>query len=375
MTTTPYLPSDNGRLLPELTLIRNQRRSLAVFGALFTLLGIGIARSPDLFFQPVAFLISIALISSGLLKAFQFFLGRTPKGYSFRNAALILAEILLDISIGILFLNHDSIAFRVIALLLGLLFLLDGGVQLAIAVRARGVKARVLFFLNAIFTLALGSLTLILLPSLNIRGAALLIGIRMVSFGLVLISMSFRSHENRQSVIYREVDTTILRRRKGELYACYFGAAFHLGVYIGNNEVVHYRDDNIVHRTSWEEFLRGREPQHWVYPDLSPAPVTTVVATAIKQVGKQTKYNVITNNCEHFAIHCKTGGVSRTSQFAQTSATLRNLQQRPFVAIFVEVYTRIGEWIAFHFGGAFGRKLSFRIRRFNSMVTAWMLSR
>ena len=258
--------------------------------------------------------------------------------------------------------------------MIGLLFVVDGSVQFAIAWRSRATKAKLLFFINAGFTLFLGAVTIGLFPHLELESTAILIALRLISFGVVLVSMSIRSREGSQSVIYREVDTTILRRHKGELYACYFGAAFHLGVYIGNNEVVHYRDDSIVHRTSWEEFLRGREPQHWVYPDIVPVSTATVIETALSKVGPGKKYNVITNNCEHFAIYCKTGGASRSSQFAQTSATFRNLRQRPFVAVFVEVYTRIGEWVAFHFGGAFGRRLSLRIRRFNSMVTAWMLA-
>jgi hypothetical protein len=104
------------------------------------------------------------------------------------------------------------------------------------------------------------------------------------------------------------------------------------------------------------------------------APVDVVVKTAKAQAGKKMKYNLITNNCEHFAIYCKTGGAQRDSRYAQTSSAITNLKQRPFIAVFVEAYTRAGEWLAFHFGGTFGHKVSYRIRRFNSMVTAWMLS-
>lgn len=186
--------------------------------------------------------------------------------------------------------------------------------------------------------------------------------------------MSIRSRNDSLPVIYREVEPEVIHREVGELYACYFGSGFHLGVYIGNNEVVHYRDDSIVHRTSWEEFLRGREPQHWTYPDVKSAPLDVILKTAKAQAGKKMKYNLITNNCEHFAIYCKTGGKQRDSQFAQTSSAITNLKQRPFVAVFVEAYTRMGEWLAFHFGGTFGHKVSYRIRRFNSMVTAWMIS-
>lgn len=358
----------------ELAIIQSQRRSLFIIGSLFVIFGIGVIWSPYAFFRPAAYMIGLGLITSAAFKALQFLLGKSARGYSFRSSLLILLQVLLDLGLGFVFLTNQNISFRVITLLLGLLFLVDGCVQMVVALRSRGVRARALFFINSLVTLGLGAITIIAIPSLRIEGAAVLLGIRLISFGLVLLSMSIRSRDDTQPVIYREVDTTIIRRRRGELYACYFGGAFHLGVYIGNNEMVHYRDDNIVHRTSWEDFLLGREPQRWIYPDIPTVPEDRVVKTAIAQVGKKSKYSLLTNNCEHFAIYCKTGGKTRHSDYAQTSATIQNLRNRPFVATFVEAYSRIGEWLAFHFGGAFGHRVSSRIRRFNSMVTAWMLA-
>ena len=93
----------------------------------------------------------------------------------------------------------------------------------------------------------------------------------------------------------------------GELYAVYFGTAFHLGVSIGNGEIVHYLNDNHVYRVTWEQFLEGRSPEHWTYPDLESIPVETVVRTALSEVGKTYEYSLLRFNCEHFAIYCKTG--------------------------------------------------------------------
>lgn len=365
---------DKQQLGNELASIQGQRRKLLVLGCLFLLLGLAVLEAPQFFLEPIVLIFSFGLILSGLLKAFQFFLGKSPKGYSLRNSILILGHAVVDIGAGVVFLTNDNLSTAVVALVLGLLFTVDGAIQLVVAWRSRGVKARFLFFLNACFTLALGLGTILLIPQLKIGGVVILVAIRFISFGIVLLSMAFRSKNDTLPVIFTEIEPQVIHRQKGELYACYFGSGFHLGVYIGNNEVVHYRDDSIVHRTSWEEFLRGREPQHWVYPDIKPAPVDMVIKTAKAQAGKKMKYNLITNNCEHFAIYCKTGGKVRDSKFAQTSSALSNLKNRPFVAIFVEAYTRAGEWLAFHFGGTFGHKVSFRIRRFNSMVTAWMLS-
>ena len=100
----------------------------------------------------------------------------------------------------------------------------------------------------------------------------------------------------------------------GELYSVYFGTAFHLGVYVGDGKIVHYLNDDHVYHVSWEQFLEGRMPQHWTYPDLPVVPVEEIVRTALAEVGKTYKYNLLTFNCEHFAIYCKSGGQVKTSR-------------------------------------------------------------
>lgn len=366
--------STTAALSSELVVIRQHRTRLAVIGSLFVLAGILIVEAPFIFFDPLQILLSFGLIASGGLKLVQLFLGKSSKGYSLRGIALILIHSFIDIGAGLIFLTNENISIGFVALILGILFTIDGAVQFVVAWQSRGIKSRFLFFLNACFTLFLGLSTIVLIPQLRVNGVIILLAARLISFGIMLLIMAYRSKNNSLPIIFTEIEPQVVKRKKGELYACYFGSGFHLGVYIGNNEVVHYRDDSIVHRTSWEEFLRGREPQHWVYPDIKAAPVDVVIKTAISQAGKKMKYNLISNNCEHFALYCKTGGKSRNSMYAQTNSALRNLKQRPYLAIFVEAYTRVGEWLAFHFGGTFGHKVSYKIRRLNSMVTAWMLS-
>lgn len=370
----PAKKSTTAALSSELVVIRQHRTRLAVIGSLFVLAGILIVEAPFIFFDPLQILLSFGLIASGGLKLVQLFLGKSSKGYSLRGIVLILIHSFIDIGAGLIFLTNENISIGFVALILGILFTIDGAVQFVVAWRSRGIKSRFLFFLNACFTLFLGLSTIVLIPQLRVNGVIILLAARLISFGIMLLIMAYRSKNNSLPIIFTEIEPQVVKRKKGELYACYFGSGFHLGVYIGNNEVVHYRDDSIVHRTSWEEFLRGREPQHWVYPDIKAAPIDVVIKTAISQAGKTMKYNLISNNCEHFALYCKTGGKSRDSMYAQTNSALRNLKQRPYLAIFVEAYTRVGEWLAFHFGGTFGHKVSYKIRRLNSMVTAWMLS-
>ena len=117
----------------------------------------------------------------------------------------------------------------------------------------------------------------------------------------------------------------------GELYAVYFGTAFHLGVFIGNGEIVHYLNDNHVYRVTWEQFLENRVPQHWTYPDLEPVPVETIVATALSEVGKTYPYNLLTFNCENFAIFCKSGGKTKYSKYAQVASGVETVAAHPLI--------------------------------------------
>ena len=160
----------------------------------------------------------------------------------------------------------------------------------------------------------------------------------------------------------------------GELYAVYFGTAFHLGVYIGDGEIVHYLNDNNVYRVTWEKFLEGRTPEHWTYPDLEVLPVADVVRTALSEVGKTYPYNLLTFNCENFAIFCKTGGATYFSKYAQIAGGVSGVAVHPIVGMVAELNTRFIEWLAFHFGGPAGKSVSLAIRRLGAAVTRWLIS-
>jgi len=122
----------------------------------------------------------------------------------------------------------------------------------------------------------------------------------------------------------------------------------HYGVYCGNNEVIHYtsaprrrlRNERafLIHRTNISHFLKKqkrlfvldcRDPRapeksdpiiigpmrapslDWFYrddidKDFHLYTPEETVARAESQLGKG-EYNLIVNNCEHFAVWCKTG--------------------------------------------------------------------
>lgn len=92
----------------------------------------------------------------------------------------------------------------------------------------------------------------------------------------------------------------------------------HYGIYAGNGTVIHYAalngdfgDDICIHEAPLEQFAQKNEiivgrfsdafmNTHTVYsPD-------ETVARARSRIGER-QYNLVTNNCEHFALWCKTG--------------------------------------------------------------------
>lgn len=89
------------------------------------------------------------------------------------------------------------------------------------------------------------------------------------------------------------------------------GVYKHYGIDCGDGTVIHYRKPSeTIERTSLPTFARGGKiyvkeyPTHFI-PDV-------VVRRAESRLGER-NYNLLSNNCEHFAVWCKTG-VSESPQ-------------------------------------------------------------
>ena len=89
----------------------------------------------------------------------------------------------------------------------------------------------------------------------------------------------------------------------------------HYGVYESDNVVYEYGTGTgekgkkaSVHRTTLEDFVRGSEKCFvLVFPDsVKVFSSYETIQRARSRLG-ETEYNLVTNNCEHFAIWCKTG--------------------------------------------------------------------
>lgn len=315
--------------------------------------------------------LGVLAIASGAIKAGQLLLGRSSAEALRRGWPAILGQVALDLAMGFLLLQHWRGSVALIAPLLGLLFLAEGLLLIYMALRSPSKTSLAMLVSSAVVVGGIGlALLLGLLPD-PLRWAGVLVGIKLITFGLTLIGIALKAPRTEDSLLY---GSTVPLPVVGEAYAVYFGTAFHLGIFIGRNEVVHYLNDNHVYRVTWERFLDGRSPEHWTYPDLEPVEPEVVVVTALSEVGKTYPYNLLTFNCENFAIFCKSGGRTYRSKYAQIASGAENLSRHPILGMVAEANTRLVEWLAFHFGGPSGKQLSLLVRRVGSAVTNWLVA-
>ena len=78
----------------------------------------------------------------------------------------------------------------------------------------------------------------------------------------------------------------------------------HHGIDLGDGSVAHYLEGREILRSSLEEFTQGVEPCIINHAQESRPGVT--LRRAMSRIGEQ-DYNLLFNNCEHFATWCKTG--------------------------------------------------------------------
>ena len=107
----------------------------------------------------------------------------------------------------------------------------------------------------------------------------------------------------------------------------------HHGIFIGDDEVVHYsgevknRDCAQVCKVSLEAFLQGGTSSVVEHHNTQFSP-EEIVTRALSRVG-ETKYDLVFENCEHFATWCTVGKkkskqvmLAVTSIFASASVVL-----------------------------------------------------
>ena len=78
----------------------------------------------------------------------------------------------------------------------------------------------------------------------------------------------------------------------------------HHGIDLGDGTVAHYLEGREILRSPLEEFSQGQTLRVISHVEASPVGVT--LRRAMGRLGEQ-DYNLLFNNCEHFATWCKTG--------------------------------------------------------------------
>ncbi len=82
------------------------------------------------------------------------------------------------------------------------------------------------------------------------------------------------------------------------------GLFLHHGIDLGDGTVAHYLEGREILRSSIEEFRKGENITVITHP--SPSKSSVTLRRAKSRIGEK-RYNLLFNNCEHFANWCKTG--------------------------------------------------------------------
>lgn len=80
----------------------------------------------------------------------------------------------------------------------------------------------------------------------------------------------------------------------------------HHGIDLGDGTVAHYLEGRQILRSPLADFSRGEAVSVVSYPESEVSPVGVTLRRAMGRLGEQ-RYNLVFNNCEHFASWCKTG--------------------------------------------------------------------
>ena len=84
------------------------------------------------------------------------------------------------------------------------------------------------------------------------------------------------------------------------------GLFLHHGIDLGDGSVAHYLEGREILRSPVVDFSRGQPVAVVAYPAGTCSPVGVTLRRAMGRLGEQ-NYNLLFNNCEHFAHWCKTG--------------------------------------------------------------------
>jgi len=126
---------------------------------------------------------------------------------------------------------------------------------------------------------------------------------------------------------------------------------YHYGIYAGDEEVIHLRSNGYIVKTSIEEFIEDSINSGRI--DIMSFPIDMInyispeesYERALDKIGYH-GYDLLNNNCEHFALWCRTGNALSTQAFNKESDCFLSLSFENFVGIstFVGIPTILGDF-------------------------------
>ncbi|MEN1678571.1 MAG: lecithin retinol acyltransferase family protein [Planctomycetota bacterium] len=351
-------------------------RPLLLTGAAIASLGTAAILAPLYWAGSLLWLAGLFVLGSASLTILQFLWG-WARGRRVRISLMFALGVLLELTVGALLMSETRVAIRLLALTVGLALVLEAAAQAFFSRHLDHRLSQIGLLLQAALTGGLGIAAFWYLGSEKVEAIVIVaLGVKLLLFGVALVQISFhKATDIEKRFVFGAQQPNVVKETPGEVYAVFLGGGYHVGVYVGNGEVVDLlRELDSSRLTTWEDFLLGRDPEHWTYPDLPQVSTEEVVRVARESIGKNMPYNFLEFNCEHFSIYCKSGGTTTYSKYAQLSLCHEAISKRPLLGSAIELQARVVGAITHAFGGEFGKHASLRIRRASAFVTNRLLA-
>jgi uncharacterized membrane protein HdeD (DUF308 family) len=367
MQTSASAPSD----------VRIQRRWLIGAGGLTALLGLAAVVVPHWLASWVVWFMGWLFVGQGAFECAQWLIGRARYGTRHKGGSgsiLILA--LLHLFLGLTLLRWRAWSVVLLVLVLAVALGIEGLLLMLLAVRLTHAPARTLLVLTAAASLLTAGLALCYCTrpdALFLVG--LVLGAKLLLAGGVLVYVGSMAPDADVALVFGAAAPPVVEPCPASIYAVFYGPAFHCGIYVDDGQVVDYLTDGKVRLITWEEFLLGRTPQLWDYPDVPAAPPAEACAFARNLVGREHPYDAFRANCESLAIYCRSAGQARDSAYSQAAMGLEMMRRHPVLGSLVNILNRAASWAAYGVGGTLGKRFGFAILWFGNRVTNWLIVR
>lgn len=364
----PSTPDPNGP--------RRLHRPLLLTGVTIVALAVVAISSPLYWAGSLMWLAGCVVVGAALLTTGQFVWGWL-RGRRVRVSLMFALGVVLQFAIGGALLAYTQIAVGLFRLLVGSALVLEAIAQAFFSRHLDHRLSKIGFLLQAALTGGLGLAAFWYTGSPRVEAILIVaVGVKLLLLGVALIQIAFhRATEVEKTFVFGAQQTEVAEVAPGEIYAVFLGGGYHVGVYVGDGQVVDLlREIDSARLTTWDDFLLGRAPEHWTYPDLPAVSAEQVINVARESVGKHLPYSFLEFNCEHFAIYCKSGGATTSSEYAQLSLCHTAISKRPLLGSAIELQARVVGALTHAFGGEFGKRTALRIRRASAFVTNRLLA-